>query len=299
MTDKRAIVVRGGWEGHQPVEATDLFLPFLRDNGYDVRVEDSPAVYADADDDGRDRPHRAVRDDVDDRARGRWRACGPPWRPAPASPAGTAGSPTRSATRRTTCSSSAASSPPTRASTPTSSPADASDNYLDYTVEFTAARARAPDHGRPRRLRAHDRAVLGAARRPQRRARDHHAPGAGRGTRGIARSPRRRSGPGEWGAGRDRRRRRPATASTYSSTRRCAPSSKGECCGRRAARRNRRSRSHLGRLPGDAHRALRRAGSRRSPTSTWPARRPSPPASPVPALSRCPRCWPTPMSTWC
>ena len=48
MTDKRAIVVRGGWEGHQPVEATDLFLPFLRDNGYDVRVEDSPAVYADA-----------------------------------------------------------------------------------------------------------------------------------------------------------------------------------------------------------------------------------------------------------
>lgn len=48
MTDKRAIVVRGGWEGHQPVEATDLFLPFLRDHGYDVRVEDSPAVYADA-----------------------------------------------------------------------------------------------------------------------------------------------------------------------------------------------------------------------------------------------------------
>jgi uncharacterized protein len=45
---KRAVVVRGGWEGHQPVEATELFLPFLRDNGFDVQIEDSPAIYADA-----------------------------------------------------------------------------------------------------------------------------------------------------------------------------------------------------------------------------------------------------------
>jgi type 1 glutamine amidotransferase len=45
---KRAVVVRGGWPGHQPVEATQLFLPFLRDNGYDVQIEESPAVYADA-----------------------------------------------------------------------------------------------------------------------------------------------------------------------------------------------------------------------------------------------------------
>jgi hypothetical protein len=43
----RALVVRGGWEGHRPVEATDLFLPFLAEHGYDVRVEESPAVYAD------------------------------------------------------------------------------------------------------------------------------------------------------------------------------------------------------------------------------------------------------------
>ncbi|MEW2615235.1 ThuA domain-containing protein [Streptomyces sp. NPDC047880] len=47
MTQKRALVVRGGWEGHQPVEATELFLPFLRGNGYAVRVEESTAVYAD------------------------------------------------------------------------------------------------------------------------------------------------------------------------------------------------------------------------------------------------------------
>ena len=30
-----------------PVEATDSFLPFLAEQGFDVRVEDSPAVYAD------------------------------------------------------------------------------------------------------------------------------------------------------------------------------------------------------------------------------------------------------------
>ncbi|MCU7726873.1 ThuA domain-containing protein [Actinoplanes sp. KI2] len=43
----RALVVRGGWAGHRPVEATELFLPFLEEHGYDVRVEESPAVYAD------------------------------------------------------------------------------------------------------------------------------------------------------------------------------------------------------------------------------------------------------------
>jgi type 1 glutamine amidotransferase len=31
-----------------PVEATDSFLPYLAEQGFDVRVEDSPAVYADA-----------------------------------------------------------------------------------------------------------------------------------------------------------------------------------------------------------------------------------------------------------
>src|SRR5581483_8058792 len=49
MTDKKtALVVRGGWDGHQPFEATELFIPFLKENGYDVRVEESPKVYADS-----------------------------------------------------------------------------------------------------------------------------------------------------------------------------------------------------------------------------------------------------------
>jgi type 1 glutamine amidotransferase len=43
-----AIVVRGGWEGHVPVAATDLFVPFLRDRGFTVEVRDDLDVYADA-----------------------------------------------------------------------------------------------------------------------------------------------------------------------------------------------------------------------------------------------------------
>ena len=46
---KNALVVRGGWTGHQPVETTNLFIPFLEANGFNVRVEDTPEVYADSD----------------------------------------------------------------------------------------------------------------------------------------------------------------------------------------------------------------------------------------------------------
>ncbi len=48
-SDKQALIVRGGWEGHAPVQATDMFRPFLEASGYTVRVEGSPEVYADAD----------------------------------------------------------------------------------------------------------------------------------------------------------------------------------------------------------------------------------------------------------
>lgn len=48
-TAKRALVVRGGWPGHHPVAATDSFLPFLESAGYDVRVEEGTAIYAEAD----------------------------------------------------------------------------------------------------------------------------------------------------------------------------------------------------------------------------------------------------------
>ena len=45
---RNALVVRGGWDGHQPVETTEAFIPFLEENGFDVEIEESPAVYADA-----------------------------------------------------------------------------------------------------------------------------------------------------------------------------------------------------------------------------------------------------------
>jgi type 1 glutamine amidotransferase len=44
---RRALVVRGGWDGHQPVAATERFIPFLEEQGFLVRVEESTAVYAD------------------------------------------------------------------------------------------------------------------------------------------------------------------------------------------------------------------------------------------------------------
>ncbi|WP_156759250.1 ThuA domain-containing protein [Microbacterium karelineae] len=48
MSARRALVVRGGWDGHHPVEATELFLPFLAAQGFEVRVEESNEIYADA-----------------------------------------------------------------------------------------------------------------------------------------------------------------------------------------------------------------------------------------------------------
>ncbi|RBM20791.1 hypothetical protein DEH69_07480 [Streptomyces sp. PT12] len=45
---RQALVVRGGWDGHCPVEATDLFVPFLADRGFRVRTSDSLDVYEDA-----------------------------------------------------------------------------------------------------------------------------------------------------------------------------------------------------------------------------------------------------------
>ncbi len=46
---RRALVIRGGWEGHAPVEATDRSIPFLEANGFDVDVHDDLDVYPDAD----------------------------------------------------------------------------------------------------------------------------------------------------------------------------------------------------------------------------------------------------------
>jgi type 1 glutamine amidotransferase len=40
-------VVRGGWDGHSPVEATERFFPFLTDHGFALEVRDSVDAYDD------------------------------------------------------------------------------------------------------------------------------------------------------------------------------------------------------------------------------------------------------------
>ena len=45
---RRALVVRGGWDGHAPVAATDLFIPYLREAGFAVDVHEDLDIYTDA-----------------------------------------------------------------------------------------------------------------------------------------------------------------------------------------------------------------------------------------------------------
>ncbi|MFG2045139.1 ThuA domain-containing protein [Dactylosporangium sp. NPDC048998] len=44
-----AVVVRGGWEGHRPVEATDRYVTRLRDRGAEVVTSETLDVYLDED----------------------------------------------------------------------------------------------------------------------------------------------------------------------------------------------------------------------------------------------------------
>ena len=177
MTDKRAVVVRGGWEGHQPVEATDLFLPFLRENGYDVQLESSPAIYADS-------AAMAAADLIvqcvtmstieRDQVAGLRTAVEAGtgftgWH------GGIADSYRAASDYLQLVGGQFATHPGRHPDERTDAP---SDNYLDYTVEITPLGREHPDHRGPRGLPPHDRAVLGAARRPERRSGDHHAPGA-------------------------------------------------------------------------------------------------------------------------
>ncbi|QSB13340.1 ThuA domain-containing protein [Natronosporangium hydrolyticum] len=44
---RQALVVRGGWDGHAPVECTERFLPFLREHNFEVSICEDLSVYAD------------------------------------------------------------------------------------------------------------------------------------------------------------------------------------------------------------------------------------------------------------
>jgi len=45
---KNALIVQGGWPGHQPLECAEIFVPFLKTEGFDVTVSDTLDAYLDA-----------------------------------------------------------------------------------------------------------------------------------------------------------------------------------------------------------------------------------------------------------
>ncbi|MDD4890491.1 MAG: ThuA domain-containing protein [Phycisphaerae bacterium] len=46
---KKALLVWGGWNGHEPRQCVDVFAPILQASGFEVRVSDSLDVYTEAD----------------------------------------------------------------------------------------------------------------------------------------------------------------------------------------------------------------------------------------------------------
>jgi len=42
---KKALMVWGGWEGHEPKLCTDLFAPLLRERGFEVTIADNLDIY--------------------------------------------------------------------------------------------------------------------------------------------------------------------------------------------------------------------------------------------------------------
>jgi len=46
---KSALMVWGGWDGHEPKQCVDIFAPFLESKGYEVRISDTLDVYLEKD----------------------------------------------------------------------------------------------------------------------------------------------------------------------------------------------------------------------------------------------------------
>ena len=46
---KKALMVWGGWEGHEPEKCVNVFAPFLRENGFEVEISNTLDAYLDAD----------------------------------------------------------------------------------------------------------------------------------------------------------------------------------------------------------------------------------------------------------
>jgi hypothetical protein len=46
---RKALMVWGGWDGHEPKQCVDIFAPYLQQQGFDVRISDRLDVYLEAD----------------------------------------------------------------------------------------------------------------------------------------------------------------------------------------------------------------------------------------------------------
>jgi type 1 glutamine amidotransferase len=42
---RKALMVWGGWDGHEPKQCVDIFAPFLQEQGFEVRISDTLEVY--------------------------------------------------------------------------------------------------------------------------------------------------------------------------------------------------------------------------------------------------------------
>ncbi|RYG43264.1 hypothetical protein EON79_17335 [bacterium] len=47
MAERQALIVQGGWDGHQPVEVADLFAEILRSEGFGVEISDTLDAFLD------------------------------------------------------------------------------------------------------------------------------------------------------------------------------------------------------------------------------------------------------------
>ncbi|NMB46629.1 MAG: hypothetical protein GX998_09500, partial [Firmicutes bacterium] len=44
---KKALIVRGGWDGHQPIEVSELFKEILVEEGFEVEVSETLDAFLD------------------------------------------------------------------------------------------------------------------------------------------------------------------------------------------------------------------------------------------------------------
>ena len=197
MAERQALVVRGGWDGHQPVEATELFIPFLEDNGFDVRVEESPEVYADADVmAGADLIVQCVTMSHD-----RARASCAGLRAAVEAGTGLAGwhggiaDSYRNSSDYLHLIGGQFATPPGQGPA-TSAPASRRTTTCPYTVAHAARGRRAPDHRGHRRTSTWSPSSTGCSPTTTSTCSPPPRSRSGRGTPGTGRSPRRPSGPG-------------------------------------------------------------------------------------------------------